>query len=113
MLEEINKRKRERQIERESTMNVFLLPSQKQKNIIHQLTTFSTLFSSVVWSTKEILVNMWNINIFIIILLILNYETSGKQLYLSRIESDPLKNNIIRLQFWLDVADQRKPNHRL
>jgi hypothetical protein len=76
-------------------MNVFLLPSQKQKNIIHQLTTSSTLFSSVVWSTKEILVNMWNINIFIIILLILNYETSGKHLYLSRIENDPLENDII------------------
>jgi hypothetical protein len=56
---------------------------------------------------------MWNTNIFITILLILNYETSGKHLYLSRIESDPFKNNIIRLQFWLDIADQRKPNHRL
>jgi hypothetical protein len=40
---------------------------------------------------------MWNINIFIIILLILNYETLGKHLHLSRIENDPLKNNIIRL----------------
>jgi hypothetical protein len=39
---------------------------------------------------------MWNINIFIFILVILNYETSGKHLYLSRIENDPLKNYIIR-----------------
>ncbi len=51
---------------------------------------------------------MWNINIFIIILLILNYETLGKHLHLSRIENDPLKNNIIRLQFWLNVAEQNK-----
>jgi hypothetical protein len=51
---------------------------------------------------------MSNINIFIIIVLILSYETSGKHLHLSGIENDPLKNNIIRLQFWLDAAEQKE-----
>jgi hypothetical protein len=51
---------------------------------------------------------MSKINIFIIILVILNYETSGKHLNLSRIENDPLRNNIIRLRFWFDVAEQKK-----
>ncbi len=93
-------------MEKISTMNVVLFSSKKQKKIIHQLRTSSAFFSSIIWLNKEILMNMWNINIFIILLLILNYETSGKHLYLSCIEHNPLKHDII-------YQRRQKSNRRL
>ncbi len=93
---------------RKSTMSVVLCSLEKQKKIINQSRTSSALFSSIVWLTKEILVNMSKINIFIIILLILNYEISGKHLYLSCIENDPFKSDIIYQRLQMDVAEQKR-----
>ncbi len=76
-------------------MSVILLSSKtKKKKIIYELTSFSVLFSSIAWFTKEIFLNMWNISTFIIALFILNSKTSGKYFYLSHIEDDPLKIDI-------------------
>ena len=64
------------------TISFILFPStMKEKKVSYQLISVSIPLSSIIWFTKVIFLNMWNIGAFIFALFILNSWAPGKYFY--------------------------------